>query len=138
MISVVMPVYNEARYIDACIQSLLQQDYPKEDMEWIFVDGMSSDDTVARIESFREQYPDLIRVLSNPNKIVPYAMNIGIAASKGRYIIRLDAHADYEPDYIYVDGARIYSDGTVVYDSYEPDYIIVNGARIYSDGSIVF
>ena len=100
MISVVMPVFNEARYIDACIQSLLQQDYPKEDMEWIFVDGMSSDDTVARIESFREQYPDLIRVLSNPNKIVPYAMNIGIAASKGRYIIRLDAHADYEPDYI--------------------------------------
>ena len=46
---------------------------------------------------------------------------------------------DYcEPDYIIVDGARVYSDGTVVYDDYEPDYIDVNGARVYSDGSIVF
>ena len=34
--------------------------------------------------------------------------------------------------------ARVYSDGTVVYDDYEPDYIIVDGVRIYSDGSIGF
>ena len=47
-------------------------------------------------------------------------------------------YIDYEPDYIYVGGARVYSDGTVVYDGYEPDYIIVDGVRIYSDGSIGF
>ena len=47
-------------------------------------------------------------------------------------------YIDYEPDYIYVDGVRIYSDGTVVYDDYEPDYIIINGARVYPDGNIVF
>ena len=35
LVSVVMPVYNEEKYIDKCIQSLLQQDYPVENMEWI-------------------------------------------------------------------------------------------------------
>lgn len=99
-VSVVMPVFNESRYIDKCIQSLLQQDYSKEDMEWIFVDGYSSDDTVKRIEVYSAQYPELIRILKNPNKYVPYAMNIGISAAKGKYIIRLDAHSDYAADYI--------------------------------------
>ena len=100
VVSVVMPVYNEEKYIEKCIDSLLLQDYPKEQMEWIFVDGCSKDKTVEKIEAYKEKYPDLIKVLNNPNKIVPYAMNIGIEASRGRYIVRLDAHADYANDYI--------------------------------------
>lgn len=99
-VSVVMPVYNEAKYIDKCIQSLLKQDYPQSDMEWIFVDGNSVDDTVNRICCYGDQYPTLIRVLTNPYKVVPYAMNIGIRESKGKYIVRMDAHADYADDYI--------------------------------------
>ena len=100
IVSVVMPVYNEEKYIDKCIQSLLLQDYPTENMEWIFVDGMSKDATVEILNGYKETYPDLIRVYENPNKIVPYAMNIGISNSKGKYIVRLDAHADYAKDYI--------------------------------------
>ena len=99
-VSVVMPVYNEERFIDKCIQSLLEQDYPQKDMEWIFVDGKSTDNTVAQIRQYESQYPELIRVFDNPYKIVPYAMNIGIKESKGKYIIRLDAHADYAKNYI--------------------------------------
>lgn len=98
--SIVMPVYNESKYIDKCIQSLLKQDYPKLDMEWIFVDGNSTDDTVDRIQNYAQQYPGLIQVLNNPHRIVPYAMNIGIKESKGKYVIRLDAHADYATNYI--------------------------------------
>ena len=100
VVSVVMPVYNEEKYIEKCVDSLLLQDYPKEKMEWIFVDGESKDRTVEILNGYREKYPELIVVLSNPDKIVPYAMNIGIAASKGKYIVRLDAHADYAADYI--------------------------------------
>lgn len=100
VVSVVMPVYNESKYIDKCVQSLLEQDYALESMEWIFVDGNSSDDTVRRLEKYKKQYPDLIYIKNNPKKIVPYAMNIGIEASKGKYIVRLDAHADYKEDYI--------------------------------------
>lgn len=99
-ISVVMPVYNEEKYIKNCIESLLLQDYPKNLMEWIFVDGMSSDNTVELIKKYKEKYPEMIKIMTNPNKTVPYAMNIGIKEAKGKFIVRLDAHADYSKDYI--------------------------------------
>lgn len=100
IVSVVMPVYNESRFINNCIQSLLRQDYPLALMEWIFVDGISTDDTVKIIAQYRKKYPKLIKIEKNTKKIVPCAMNIGIAVSKGKYIIRLDAHSDYNTDYI--------------------------------------
>ena len=100
IVSVVMPIYNEAKFIDKCVKSLLQQDYALELMEWIFVDGNSTDGTVKRLEKYSEKYPDLIVIKENPHKTVPYAMNIGIATAKGKYIVRLDAHADYKADYI--------------------------------------
>lgn len=100
IVSVVMPVFNEEKYIDKCIESLLKQDYSKSNMEWIFVDGCSTDKTVFILSSYVERYPELIRVYNNPQKIVPYAMNIGISVSRGKYIVRLDAHAEYASDYI--------------------------------------
>ena len=100
IVSVVMPVFNEEKYIDKCIESLLKQDYSKSNMEWIFVDGCSTDKTISILNSYVERYPELIRVYNNPQKIVPYAMNIGISVSRGKYIVRLDAHAEYASDYI--------------------------------------
>lgn len=100
IVSVVMPVYNEEKYIVKCLDSLLLQDYPIEKMEWIFVDGRSNDQTIELLKTYQKKYPKLIKVFNNPNKIVPYAMNIGIAESCGKYIVRLDAHADYAKDYI--------------------------------------
>lgn len=100
IVSVVMPLRNEEKYIKGCISSLLLQDYPKDKMEWIFVDGQSIDNTVHILEEFKKQYPNLIYIYNNPDITVPYAMNIGIKHSHGKYIIRLDAHADYAQDYI--------------------------------------
>lgn len=100
IVSVVMPTYNEEKYIENCIVSLLKQDYPQNQMEWIFVDACSSDRTKEIIESYKNQFPHLIRVYNNPNKTVPYAMNIGIKSSVGKYIIRLDAHSEYADNYI--------------------------------------
>ena len=45
MLSVIVPIYNEEKYIAKCIESIVSQDYPKDDLEVIFVDGMSSDKT---------------------------------------------------------------------------------------------
>ena len=98
-ISVIIPVYNEEKYIDKCISSMLKQDYPREQMEWFFVDGMSKDRTKELLEQYRDKYPKLIMVLENKNKTVPFAMNIAIKAAKGKYIIRLDAHAEYAENY---------------------------------------
>ncbi|MCI5957781.1 MAG: glycosyltransferase family 2 protein [Clostridiales bacterium] len=100
IVSVVIPVYNEEKCIEKCVDSLLLQDYPIKNMEWIFVDGCSKDQTAELLKQYQDKYPKLIKVFNNPNRIVPYAMNIGIAASCGKYIVRLDAHADYATDYI--------------------------------------
>ena len=94
-ISVIIPTYNEEKFIADCLKSVYAQDYPKDKIEVIVVDGHSTDKTA---EIVREEFPDVI-LLDNPSKIVPISMNIGIKKSKGDYIIRLDAHAEYPSNY---------------------------------------
>ncbi|MGN0996987.1 MAG: glycosyltransferase, partial [Candidatus Ventricola sp.] len=98
-ISVILPVRNEEKYITACVASIFSQDYPAELMEVIFVDGRSEDRTVALLRDMQAEHPQIV-VLDNPNRTVPYAMNIGIRHSRAQIIVRLDAHAEYPPDYI--------------------------------------
>ena len=98
-ISVILPVRNEERYIAACVDSIFSQDYPAEKMEVIFVDGRSEDRTVEMLHAMQKDHPQIV-VLDNPNRTVPYAMNIGIAHSSAPVIVRLDAHAEYPADYI--------------------------------------
>ena len=98
MVSVICPIYNEEKYIAKCIESILNQDYPKDDLEVIFVDGMSTDKTRDIVNEYTSKYP-FIKLIDNPQKIVPPAMNIGIRESKGEIIIRLDAHAEFPSHY---------------------------------------
>jgi len=98
MISIIIPIYNEERYIATCLDSVLESDYPKEQMEILLIDGMSTDRTREIVRHYQEKYL-LIRLIENPEKIVPIAMNIGIKEAKGEYIIRLDAHASYPKNY---------------------------------------
>lgn len=98
MLSVICPIYNEEKYIVKCIHSILAQDYPQDDLEIIFVDGMSTDRTRQIVEEYSQKYP-FIRLIDNPDRIVPPAMNIGIKASSGDIIIRLDAHAVFPKNY---------------------------------------
>ncbi|MGO4694198.1 glycosyltransferase family 2 protein [Paenibacillus sp. 2TAB26] len=99
-VSIIIPVYNEEKYMEYCIESLLKQNYPKEKMEWIFIDGCSSDRTEKIIKKYADKFPDLIKLYNNTQKTVPYAMNIGIKVASGKYIIRLDAHSEYQDDYV--------------------------------------
>lgn len=98
MLSVIMPIYNEERYIVSCMESILQQDYPQDDLEVVLVDGMSTDRTRELVRPYTEKYP-FVRLIDNPHKIVPYAMNLGIMATKGEVVMRLDAHARYATNY---------------------------------------
>ncbi len=99
-VSLIVPVRNEEKYIESCIKSILNQDYPLKKVEVIFVDGLSDDNTKKIICKYIEKYPHLIKLKDNSNKTVPYAMNIGIKSSVGKFIIRLDAHSKYTDDYI--------------------------------------
>ncbi len=99
MVSVIVPVRNEEKYIAECMESILSQSYPKEDLEVLLVDGQSEDNTRKIISSYCERYP-YIRLLDNPYRTAPRALNTGIKASRGNIIIRLDAHTYYDKDYI--------------------------------------
>lgn len=101
MLSVLCPIYNEEKYIAQFLDSLLRQDYPKEDLEILLIDGMSKDSTREIVAEYTANYP-FIRIIDNPDKIVPCAMNKGIDVAKGDVIMRLDAHASYPPDYFSV------------------------------------
>ena len=98
MLSVICPIYNEEKYISQFLDSILQQDYPKDDLEILLVDGMSKDRTRDIISEYAGEYPCL-RLVDNPQQTVPYAMNNGIKNANGETIIRLDAHAEYPSDY---------------------------------------
>lgn len=97
-ISIILPLLNEERYIEACLDSILHSSYSKDAMEIFLVDGGSEDETLQRITPYLKQYP-FIHLLHNPKRIVPTAMNLAIKRAKGEYIIRLDAHASYPQDY---------------------------------------
>jgi glycosyltransferase involved in cell wall biosynthesis len=101
MVSIICPVYNEEKYIRYCIDSILSQDYQKGDFEVLFVDGNSTDATVKIIEEYIKDH-QFIRLIHNPDRIIPVAINLGINASRGDIIIRLDAHATYPVNYISV------------------------------------
>ncbi len=98
-ISVICPCLNEEKFIEECIKSLLLQDVQTDSMEVIFVDGGSTDNTKKILQHYIDKYPQL-RILDNPKHIAPTAMNIGINAAQGKYIVRIDAHALYPTNYI--------------------------------------
>jgi len=96
--SIIMPVYNEADYIEQSIMSVINNEWGDTSYELILVDGGSEDGTVEKIKKLQKKYNNLV-LLKNPKRIAPTAMNIGIEASKGRYIFVVSAHAFYEKGY---------------------------------------
>ena len=85
-VSVVTPVYNAAATIEACLQSLLALDYPRDRREIIVVDNGSSDETAAIVQRYPVQ---LLHELTRPSSYA--ARNRGIRASRGELIAFTDA-----------------------------------------------
>jgi succinoglycan biosynthesis protein ExoA len=98
-VSVILPVRNESEHIKSCLEAVINQDYPPTLMEIIVVDGDSTDDTKSIVNSYMKLHPNL-RLLNNPDKIVPTALNKGIQEASGDIIIRVDGHTIIEPDYV--------------------------------------
>jgi glycosyltransferase involved in cell wall biosynthesis len=101
LVSVIIPCYNEEDTIVQVLQALADQTYPLSHLEVLVVDGLSTDRTLARIDRFAAARPDLpLRVIANPHRIIPAAMNLGIAQARGSYLLRMDAHALPARDYV--------------------------------------
>ena len=102
-VSALLVTRNEKDYIRMSLMSLINQTYPKDRAEIIIIDGGSTDGTLDIVKELQELYNTenfSIKVVSNPQKILATGWNIGIQTAKGEYVVRIDAHATAESDFI--------------------------------------
>src|SRR5258708_33767695 len=99
LVSIVLPCRNEQGYIQACLQSALNQEPPVGGFEILVADGMSTDGSREYLQKMA-QTPPQIQLLANPGPIVPTGLNAPIRAARGEIIVRMDAHTIYAPDYV--------------------------------------
>lgn len=119
--SVVVPVYNVAQYLRACLDSLLCQDC--DSWELILVDDGSTDEESPKIcEEYAAAHADRIRVIHQPNGGLGAARNTGIEAAKGDYLLFVDSDDTVFPETLKTLSAEI--DKTNA-DMYVFDYVYV-------------
>lgn len=97
-ISIITTALNEEKYIEECINSLLNQSY-KGEIEILFVDGGSEDNTLQIVEQLKEKHSN-ISVLKNNERYQASGRNIGISSANTKYIAYLDAHSRAAPDWL--------------------------------------
>ncbi len=88
-ISVVVPAYNAAEYLDACFASLLKQSF--QDFEIIAVNDGSKDNTLQILNDYKAKYPDKFVIVSQENQGLSVTRNNGVAVASGKYIFFLDS-----------------------------------------------
>ncbi|MGJ8729861.1 glycosyltransferase family 2 protein [Listeria aquatica] len=87
-VSVIIPAYNVSEYIDACIDSVMNQSYP--DLEVIVVEDGSTDDTGEKLKQLQQKYPSL-QVIRKENGGLSAARNDGVKLSTGTYLAFVDS-----------------------------------------------
>lgn len=92
LISIVISCRNEEKCIGKCFDSILSNDYPKDRLEVLAIDGQSEDKTRDIILNYTQKH-QFIKLLHNPQKITPVAMNFGIKNAIGDIIILVNAHS---------------------------------------------
>lgn len=98
-VAIVIPTLNEERFISRCLDSIIKQTFKFEKMDVMIIDGGSNDKTKDIVAKYQKSHQN-IRFIENKKKIQSVAFNIGFKKSTAPYIIRLDAHAEYDSKYI--------------------------------------
>lgn len=95
LISVVLPVYNVAQYLQLSVDSVLQQDY--DNFEIILVDDGSTDDSSSVCDDFAKRFGN-VKVIHKENAGLGWARNTGLDNSQGEYVYFLDSDDTIQPD----------------------------------------
>lgn len=88
VVSVIVPVFNQEKFIGRCLRSLISQNYPRELFEIVVIDDGSHDLTPYALELFREE---ITLVRNDSNLGLPASVNRGIRASSAPYVVRVDS-----------------------------------------------
>lgn len=96
-VSVLIPVLNEEDHLREAAARMLAQEFPGE-AEFLFIDGGSEDASPAILEELAGD--PRVRVLRNPARRTPHALNIGLRAARGEFVARMDAHTLYPARYL--------------------------------------
>jgi glycosyltransferase involved in cell wall biosynthesis len=100
-VSIIMPIRNEAAYIERSLESVLMQDYAPDLLEILVADGNSNDDTKDKIARLCKRFPKhQVRVIDNPHQYMPLGFNLGLKYVRGEIIIMMGGHAEIAQDYI--------------------------------------
>jgi succinoglycan biosynthesis protein ExoA len=97
-VTIAIPAYNEADYIEKIIRCFLQTNYQKL-VEVVVADGGSTDGTQEIVRRLAIE-DSRVKLLHNPQKIQSAALNLILENCSGDIFLRADAHSDYAPDYI--------------------------------------
>src|SRR3954463_4661516 len=96
--SVLVPVLNEEAHLRDAVEAMRAQEFDGT-IEFLFMDGGSTDGSRAVLEELARE-DARIRVFDNPGRKTPHALNVGLAAARGSYVVRMDAHTFYPQRYI--------------------------------------
>ncbi|HAX81146.1 MAG TPA: hypothetical protein DCY40_01070 [Actinobacteria bacterium] len=96
-VALLVATYNEAESIAACLESLADQDYAGR-MRVVVADGGSSDETMSEVARFRDRLD--LTIIANPERRQGPGLNRAAASVDSEYLIRIDAHTVYAPDYV--------------------------------------
>ncbi len=100
-VSIIMPIYNEATWIDRSLTAVLRQDYPRHLLEVLVADSHSNDGTVERLRGIMARHSDHdIRLLENSDRTPGAALNLMIREATGEIIVRVDGHTEVATDYV--------------------------------------
>ncbi|MBP2144269.1 glycosyltransferase involved in cell wall biosynthesis [Methanococcus voltae] len=100
-ISIIIPTFNEEKYITKCLEKWFNQDYPKENYEILIFDGKSTDKTVELIKELQKKHNfENIKIYTNEKRKQVYAFNEGIKNANGDFFIIFGAHAYPEHDFL--------------------------------------
>ncbi|MDX9857787.1 MAG: glycosyltransferase family 2 protein [candidate division Zixibacteria bacterium] len=112
IISVVIPIRNEERFIARTIRYLLEQDYPADRMEVLVVDGESDDRTVEIVTAIAKE-DSRVRLLHNPRRLSSAARNVGSRAARGEIITFVDGHTYIDNRHLLRNTARLMAEKDV-------------------------
>jgi glycosyltransferase involved in cell wall biosynthesis len=108
--SVLVPVFNEERYIERSVATMRRQRFSGA-LEFVLADGGSTDRTREILQAMAAEDPR-IRVFDNPRRTVSSGLNVALRHARGRWVVRMDAHTEFPDDYVALGVGRLQKGGT--------------------------